>query len=46
MTKKNINIEEIKTSIVSFCAYLDLGSGYKYITYLKDKYKGLFDKEK
>lgn len=46
MTKKNINIEEIKTSIVSFCAYLDLGNGYKYIIYLKDKYKGLFDKEK
>ena len=46
MTKKNISTEEIKTSIISFCAYLDLGNGYKYITYLKDKYKGLFDKEK
>ena len=46
MTKKNINIEEIKTSIIRFCAYLDLGNGYKYITYLKDKYKCLFDKEK
>ena len=43
MTKKNINIEEIKTSIISFCAYLNMGNSYKYINYLKGKFKSIIE---
>lgn len=39
MIIKNINIEEIKTSIVSFCAYLCLGNSYKYMKYLTEYFK-------
>ena len=38
MIHKKINVEEVKTTIVSFCAYLNMGNSYKYINYLKDKY--------
>ena len=37
MIHKKINVEEIKTTIVSFCAYLNMGNSYKYIKYLNDK---------
>lgn len=37
MIYKKINVEEVKTTIVSFCAYLNIGNSYKYIKYLNDK---------
>ena len=37
MIHKKINVEEVKTTIVSFCAYLNMGNSYKYIKYLNDK---------
>ena len=37
MIHKKINVEEVKTTIVSYCAYLNMGNSYKYIKYLNDK---------
>ena len=46
MIHKKINVEEVKTTIVSFCAYLNMGNSYKYINDLNDKYSKIFFKKK